>query len=221
MRLHFELCSNKEPVPFDYQYFLVGVFNKWLKNNEGHNNISLYSLSWLQQGHLENGAINFPKGAKWYVSVYDEMLVDKIIKSALVNPKVFCGMEVVKITQQHTPQFSDQYTFKVSSPILVHGKQIEGKVKHYIFSDKETDEILTNTLIHKMDKANLSEEDKKVKVAFERSYFGAKTKLVKIKGISHRASFCPVKIEGASKALQFAWDVGVGHLTGCGFGALL
>ena len=45
-------------------------------------------------------------------------------------------------------------------------------------------------------------------------------KLVDIKGIKHRASLCPVVIEGDPVAISFAWNVGAGHLTGSCFGAL-
>jgi len=34
MRLYFELTSNTEPVPWDYQHFLIGTLHKWLGRNE-------------------------------------------------------------------------------------------------------------------------------------------------------------------------------------------
>jgi hypothetical protein len=64
MRLHFTLTPNAESVPFAYQHFLTGAFNKWLGNNPQHDEISLYSLSWLQGGFMKNGALDFPGGAR-------------------------------------------------------------------------------------------------------------------------------------------------------------
>ena len=221
MRLHFHLSPNQEPVPFDYQHFLTGAFNKWLGNNTQHDEISLYSLSWLYQGFARNGGLEFPKGALWFISIYDESLIAKITDNILTQPDVCCGMRVTKIIQQNTPDFNGYYAFKVGSPVLAKSKMIEGKVKHYIFSDAEADEVLTSTLHHKMDVAELSPASKQVSVRFDRSYRYAKTKLVKIKGIANRASLCPVIVEGTPEAVQFAWNVGVGHGTGSGFGCLL
>ncbi|HXG91645.1 MAG TPA: hypothetical protein VNN73_04665, partial [Blastocatellia bacterium] len=102
MRLHFTLSPNQEPVPFDYQHFLTGAFNKWLGNNEQHDDISLYSLSWLYQGSARNGALEFPKGARWFISVYNESLIPKMINNILAQPDVCCGMQVIKIVQQET-----------------------------------------------------------------------------------------------------------------------
>ena len=221
MRLHFFLSPNQQPVPFAYQHYLTGAFHKWLGANQLHDEISLYSLSWLDGGRMRDGALDFPRGARWFISVNDESLTDKITTNALFHPEVCCGMQVLKITQQETPDFGGYYAFKVGSPVLAKSSEADGKVKHYIFSDPEADDILTATLRHKMDKAGLDAMHKSITVRFDRSYKGAKTKLVRIKNIDNRASVCPVIVEGTPEAVQFAWNVGVGHGTGSGFGSLL
>lgn len=220
MRLHFKLSANQQPVPFGYQHFLVGAFNKWLGKNQFHDKISLYSLSWLYNGYAENGAVEFSKGAHWFISIYDETLIPKIIDSALTQPDVCCGMRVEKIEQQEAPQFGSYYAFKVASPVFAKSKSINNKVKHYIFSDLEADDVLTAALIHKMDVAGLAGEHKKVRVRFDRGSKEARTKLVNFKGINNRVSVCPVIVEGTPEAVQFAWTVGIGHSTGSGFGSL-
>ncbi|MFL6276007.1 MAG: CRISPR-associated endoribonuclease Cas6, partial [Blastocatellia bacterium] len=192
MRLHFTLSPNQEPVPFDYQHFLTGAFHKWLGNNEQHDTISLYSLSWLYDGFACNRALEFPKGARWFISLYDESMIPEMLDNILAQSDVCCGMQVTKIVQQETPSFGNYYAFKVGSPVLAKSKETEGKVKHYIFSDTEADDVLTATLHHKMDVAGLSNESKQVNVRFDRSYRNAKTKLVKIKNTANRASLCPV-----------------------------
>ena len=91
------------------------------------------------------------------------------------------------------------------------------KAKHLTYEDEEADYYLTETLKKKLQSAKL---DYNIRVSFDRSYFKSKTKLVKINEIKSRANFCPVIIEGEPEAIKFAWNVGVGHSTGCGFGAL-
>ena len=222
MRLHFTLSANQQAVPFDYQHFLTGAFHKWLAQNELHDRISLYSLGWLDGGRCVNDHLEFLRGARWFISTHDDSLLQTIVDGALIQPEVCCGMRVVEIKQQQPPDFGPRYTFKVGSPVLAKGKPDEnGKVHHYIFSDPEADDILTATLRHKMDIAELDEQHKDVTVRFDREYKNPKTKLVTIKGIEHRASFCPVIVEGTPEAVQFAWNVGVGNSTGSGFGSLI
>ena len=53
---------------------------------------------------------------------------------------------------------------------------------------------------------------------------GARTRLATIEkgghATRHKGSVCPVVVKGPPEAVQFAWQVGVGELTGSGFGAL-
>lgn len=229
MRLHFTLSPNTEPVSFDYQHRLTGVFHKWLANNDLHDKISLYSLSWLDGSRRVSNRLEFQNGARWFTSFFEDEHAEKLVNGALSQPEIFCGMRVLEIRQQMTPDFGDRYKFKVASPVFVKGKRsLDGKPPHhYLYCEPETDAFLTHTLVHKMEAANsesneprFTDEDKQVKVSFDREFANAKTKLVSIKNIHHHASICPVIIEGTSKALCFAWNVGIGNGTGSCFGSL-
>lgn len=229
MRLHFDLSPNNQPVGFDYQHRLTGVFNRWLGINDLHDRISLYSLGNLSGGWLHNGKLVFPRGATWFVSFDEDKYAAKLVDGALRSPELFCGMTVQNIRQQTTPDFGSRFRFLVGSPVLAKGKTDEtGKVEHFLFDNPRADAIITQTLRHKMDEANklanetrFTDEHKQVAVSFDRAFRGAKTKLVDIKGIRLRASVCPVIVEGAPEAVQFAWNVGVGNNTGSGLGSLV
>lgn len=221
MRLHFSLSPNQQTVPFDYQHYLIGAFHKWLGPNRLHDDISLYSLSWLDGSRMCGNALDFKRGARFFISVHDESLVETIVNNALADPEVCCGMRVVRIEQQQTPRFGPCHTFKVGSAVLARSNEVEGRVKHYIYSDPEADYVLTATLRHKLDKAGLGAHAGGLSVRFDRTYRTPKTKLVQIKDIRNRASVCPVTVEGTPEAVAFAWNVGVGHGTGSGFGSLL
>lgn len=229
MRLHFTLSPNTEPVPFAYQHRLTGVFHKWLKENDLHDKISLYSLSWLDGSKRIRNRLDFAGGAKWFVSFFEDKYVEQLVEGALGDPEMFCGMRVTEIRQQRTPDFPAKYNFKVASPVFAKGKQTENgsPPHHYLWHEPESDEILTKTLIHKMDTANtdaateiFTAEDKTVKISFDREYENPKIKLVRIKDIDHKASICPIIVKATSKAVQFAWNVGVGNGTGSCFGSL-
>lgn len=218
MRLHFNLTPNTEIVPFDYQHYLIGTFHKWMGWNVIHDEISLYSLSWLQGGNMVKNGFDFSNGASWFISFWDEAIGKQLIFNALKEQNVCCGMMVKEIQIQNTPNFSCKERFKVSSPIFIRKYDENKKAIHLTFKDKDANLYLTETLNTKLKVANLNYS---IKVKFDTNYSNAKTKLVKIKNISNRANFCPVEIEGDSEAVKFAWNVGIGHSTGSGFGALL
>lgn len=229
MRLHFTLSPNRKTVPFAYQHRLTGVFHKWLGDNNLHDKISLYSLSWLAGSRRSGSGLEFSDGATWFVSFFEEEFAERLVNGALQDPQIFCGMYIDKIEQQLTPAFGTKYNFRTASPIFVKGKQTGNgqPPHHYLYNESETDELMTKTLIHKMDVANqnagreiFDAVDKQVKIAFDRDFPHPRTKLVQIKNIGHKTSVCPVIIEGTEKALQFAWNVGVGNGTGSCFGSL-
>lgn len=229
MRLHFTLSPNTRPVPFNYQHKLTGVFHKWLADNALHDVISLYSLSWLSGSCRVRDKLEFQSGAKWFVSFYEDEHAEKLVSGALNDPEIFCGMSVTRIEQQATPDFGTKYRFKVASPVFVKGKppKNDEQPHHYLYCEPESDELLTATLIHKMDAASraanetkFTDADKQVKVSFDREFAHPKIKLVRIKNIDLKASICPVIVEGTTKAVQFAWNVGIGNGTGSCFGSL-
>jgi CRISPR-associated endoribonuclease Cas6 len=217
MRLHFSLSANKETVPFNYQHFLIGAFHKWMGWNKLHDEISLYSLSWMQGGKMIKDGFNFPNGARWFISFWDEEISKLLIINAMKDPEVCCGMVVKEIQMQTTPQFGSKEKFTLSSPVFIRKYDEDKKAVHLTYKDAESDFYLTETLKKKLNRAKLSDD---VKVSFDKNYSNPKTKLVRINGIDNRANFCPVIIEGNSEAVQFAWNVGIGHSTGCGFGAI-
>lgn len=220
MRLNFKLSPNTQPVPFDYQHFLTGKFHKWLGNNDLHDSLSLYSLSWFSGGQRSGTSLSFPDGATWFVSSHDPEVLIRICRYAQDDPSVCCGMHVTNITITSMPEAKGKRKFSVASPVLAKGNKIDGKVKHFTFNEVEADDILTKTLRHKLDKAGLGDFADQASVSFDRTYPKAHTKLVHINGSANRASICPVIIEGPQEVLEFAWNVGIGHLTGSGFGAL-
>lgn len=185
--------------------------------NTIHDDISLYSLSWLQGGKMVKDGFDFPNGAKWFISFWDEEVGKKLIMNAMKNPEVFCKMNVREIQMQDTPEFSSKERFVASSPIFIRKYDENRKAIHLTYKDNDADRCLSETLNKKLKVAGMNYD---VKVHFDRNYYSSKTKLVRINDINNRANFCPVIIEGDPEAIKFAWNVGVGHSTGCGFGAL-
>lgn len=218
MRLYFKLSSTNEIVPFDYQYFLLGKFHKWLGENDLHDKLSLYSFGWITEGEVLNKGLTFKSDAMWFISFWDEEIGKKIIFNSMKDADFIFGMKVIDITIKDTPSFSSRERFSVSSPVLIRHYLDNREVKHILSENPLSDELMTKTMQRKLREANCDDD---ISIRFDRYYPKPKTKLVKINGIDNKANFCPVIIEGNPESIKFAWNVGVGHSTGSGFGALI
>lgn len=217
MRIHLTTSKNKSPIPFDHQPMLVGTLHKWLGQNEWHNQLSLHSFSWLKGAKQNHHGLTFERGAEWFISSYDNDLIKRLIFGIQNDPTINHGLVVKGLTIQEDPIFNESQSFRLASPVLIKRREGE-KIRHYLFSDKESDELLTETLITKLKKAGLNFEG--AKVTFNTSYQSPSTKLVNYNGVQNKSSFCPVTIIGTPEQIAFAWNVGIGNSTGIGFGAL-
>ncbi len=217
MRFYLSLTYNTETVPFSYQHYLVGAFHKWLGLNGLHDTISLYSLGWLEGAKMNGKGFDFPNGAEWMISFWDDDIGRDMLRTMLDNPAVCFGMKVAEVRMRQSPEFSSIEKFSCASPILIKNKTDNG-TKYYSFKDDDADYLLRNTLISKSEKAGIDLGE--FSIRFDKSYPKAKTKLVKIKGVKHTANVCPVIIQGNNLVKKFAWHVGLGQLTGSCFGAI-
>jgi len=219
MRIYLHLTPNTEPVPFNYQRPLVGAFHRWLGENELHDDISLYSLSWLQGGRTTKDGITFPEGATFFISSPLPELNQALVTGILDAGHVRWGMRVKEATLAPAPKFGTEERFVAQSPILIKRNRPDGKGQQYYFPwDEMANTFLTETLHAKLTRAGLDTAG--VSVRFDANYASPKTKLVSYRDLKIRATFCPVIITGSPEAIAFAWQVGVGNSTGIGFGAL-
>ena len=221
MRLKISLTPNHEIVPFNHLPVLAGALHKWLGPNEYHGEISLYSFSWLQGGRPTKDGLRFPKGASWYINALDDDFLMRSIKGILKDGDIRWGMRVERAEILPNPDFPDygEVRFLVASPVFVKRKLDNGDTKHYLYTDLESDVLLTETLKHKLRIAEIS--DKEVEVRFDRDYQRAKTQLVKYREINNRCSYCPIFMKGTKEQLSFFWTTGAGNSTGIGFGSLI
>ena len=220
MRIHLMTTANNETVPFDYQQKLIGVVHRWLGDNEIHDGISLYSFSWLHNGTLVKNGYEFVDGAKWTISFYENQYTKKLIAAILKNPNVISGMIVKDITIEEDLEMRCGGVFMLGSPIFIKRPTLDGRIKHYTFEDKESGELMTETLLRKMEVAGL-EKDETLSIRFDLTYLKKKVKMATIHGIQNKCSRCPVIITGKPSTIQFALNVGIGNLTGSGFGSII
>ncbi|MFW5700378.1 MAG: CRISPR-associated endoribonuclease Cas6 [Cyclobacteriaceae bacterium] len=197
---------------------MVGAIHEWIGNNTLHDTISLYCFSQLRGSKVIKNDLDFKQGAKWFISGFDITLMKKIISGIMADPNVCFGMTVKDIVIQETPDLSSIEYFHVASPIFIK-RTINNAVKHFLYTDKEANNLLVETLKNKMQKIGLVDDS--LEIEFDINYPKAKTKLLTYNTIKNKANYCPVRIKGKPETKQFAWDVGIGNSTGIGFGALI
>jgi len=221
MRYQLILSPNTEPVPFNHLHQLTGTLHKWLGENTIHNELSLYSFGWLYGGERQKGALDFPKGASWAISFFDDDLSKKLLKGILEDASVAFGMSVLEVKEVAPPRFGSQHLFYTDGSAVLVRRKRDDNTKEYLFSDSlAANEILTLLLRKKLAQAGFTGKDLNVQVAFDRAYQHPRIRKVTIKEAEHKGSECPVIVEGTPEAIHFAWLVGIGDLTGSGFGAL-
>jgi len=215
-------------VEFNHLHILAGALHKWLGPNDEHDGLSLYSFSWLKGSVVRDGALHFPNGAQWYISALDDDFLVRSIGGIFRDPGIRWEMQVANVEVMPLPVFpngTSEQRFEVLSPVLIKRKipnsdKPDGfEEKHYLYTDPESDALLTETLQHKLRAAGLPAEG--VSVRFDRSYPKAKTQKVMYRNIGNMANYCPVFVCGTAEQLAFGWTVGVGSSTGVGFGSLM
>ncbi len=220
MRLILKLSPNTKPVPFDHLHQLTGTIHKWLGDNDLHDGLSLYSFGWLRHAVPQKNYLMFPHGATWRISFHDTEATKVLLDRILRDPGVAYGMRVLEVKEPAMPTFNGHFRFLADGPIIARMKRDDGSRKYLLWDDVKADAVLTHVLRSKLAMAGLAGKDMDVTVEFDRTYSKARSKLAKIKGIAHKGSECPVLVTGTPAAVRFAWHVGVGELTGSGFGAL-
>lgn len=219
LRIHFS--APNADVPFHYQHSLTGLFHHWLGVNSLHEEQSFYSLGWLKgAGSIHNHKIRFTNHVTWDIGLPSDELVKRVKSGAENHPFHLFGMKLLKIETLKTPDFSDGCCrFYVNSPVLLRKSAGSGKRRHILFSETESDTLLTAASRRKTERLKLSDPGK-LRLTFDRTYKKAKTRLVAIKSTELRGSVCPIIAEGPPSLLRAVWVTGAGELTGSGFGAL-
>ena len=221
MRLHLYL---EAPYLVEYNHLpaLKSAFHRWTGHNPAlHDGLSLYSFSWLRGGRGTRGGLRFGEGAHWSIAAHDPAVIHEIISGVISKPGLDCGLVVRDARIQTVPEFEGgEQHFRVLSPVFIKDEVEKGQpADHLLPGHPRADELLTDTLRHKLRQAGLN--DAGAAVRFDPAYIpSAKQKLFQYKAVQCRASVCPVSVAGTAEQIRFAWCVGVGHSTGIGCGCL-
>lgn len=224
-------------VDWNYLPKLAGRLHRWMgEDNHQHGKISLYSMSSLYGGTASKEGLRFDKkGGSFFISFYEDELAKKVLDAAMNDRRLFDTVDLyidsIQIRLPLEPRGSTT-TFMAASPILVR-EMVDGKSRDMSWENEKSDEILTHTLHTRLKEAGLKADGI---VSFDRDYAsinkksakGKKHALTKLmeyttdakKPVKHLGNLVPVVVEGPPEVQKFIWEVGAGHSTGIGFGAL-
>jgi CRISPR-associated endoribonuclease Cas6 len=182
--------------------------------------MSFYSFGRLSNGEKIGNHLYFPQGSSWTVSFHDDDQAWQLAKGIIKDASLAYGMRVQQALEITMPRFERRVRFAVDGEVIVRSPRPEGGRDYLLWTDERADKALTQLLRRKLQVAGYSENHQAATIKFDRQYAKARTKLMEIKGTKHKGSVCPVIIEATPEVMEFAWLVGVGELTGSGFGAL-
>lgn len=217
MRVQLIIQSSNSVIPFDHQPLLTGAIHKWLRWNDEHGKVSLYSFSRLEGGKAIKTGLKFEKETSFFFSAHHSDLIKQLISGIQIDPSMFHGLIVSDIILQEEPDLSRRDLFFVASPIFIKRKVGE-KIDHILFNDQRASACLKETLQTKMNEAEII--DDAFEIHFDTTYPKAGTKKITYNGVENKANWCPVFINGKPETKLFAWNVGLGNSTGIGFGAI-
>ncbi len=224
MRLELQLLPINSFLSFDYHHLLTRTLHKWMGPNDLHDSVSLYSFGWLRGGKRVRQQLVFDQQTTWTISFFNEQHAWRLAKGILQDPMIGMHFKVERALEMPMHVHSNRARFETDGMIVARRKRDDGSRAYLLWDDPGVDELLTDLLRKKMALAGLDAEHQQVTVSFDRSYPTPRSKKVNyLKGsnaVQHRGSECPVIISGTPEAIHFARMVGIGELTGSGFGAL-
>lgn len=225
MKFRVKLSPNTETVPFNYLHQLCGIFHYWVGPQDlvFHNDTSLYSIGGLigGKGSKDGVGLDFPNGTYWDIGIWDQNVANAFAKGLLERAPVFYGMKIELVKEL---SFSQTESFKtrfwVSTPVILRKNLDSGGRQFLLWNDRESSTYLKRCIDRKLDVAGLSDLKSKYAIYFDQSFRSAKSKLIRIRQTNNKGSICPVIIVGPSEVAEFVWTVGVGEMTGSGFGSV-
>ena len=221
LQLKLEKEDSAKPLPFNHQPRLTGAIHKWLgPNNSLHDGMSLYSFGWLRGEKVTGKDIYFEKNMTWHISFFDSQYAWQLARGILKDPILMPGIKVEKVLEEPIPMFGEAARFLIDGFVVARTKRPDGSREYLYWNDPRADVVLTGLLRQKLLLANFGPDHLDVTVEFDRTYRTASKKSTKYRTVNHHGSLCPVIIRGTPEAVRFAYLVGVGDLTGSGFGAL-
>lgn len=224
MNLTLVMSRPKNVIPYKHHHKVVGAFHKWLGTNVLHDELSLYSLSWLNGGKATKNGLKFNTNPALTISTPYRGIIHELAAGISHDPSFMYDMRVIEsFAREPFPDFSDDFeisgTFVLGTPLFVKGQNS----KFGLYVSKNLDEInnsISSLMHRKRERGEILEYPLHIEIVVadnikEKTYSYRKDNV----DIYHSAnSNVKIKFTGHPIAVRFAAEVGIGNSTGIGYG---
>lgn len=230
MRIVVRLSRNKEVVDFNNQEKLNGYIHKCLgNNNEYHNKASDYAISMLMGGKVNKhkSGLDFINGAYFTISSPNSEFINKLIMGIVQNREFAYGMEFLTFQpiEEDIIDFNDNsvhvHHFVTLTPFVIRYQSDRYKNKSYLLlNDDNFSERVTQHTKNKLKRLypDLNVDDFKVEIPNDRNH---KTRKFNYKNSHIIGNLCHINVTATSEVARKLYSVGIGGLTGSGYGTLI
>lgn len=230
MRIVVRLSRNKEIVDFNNQEKLNKYIHKCLgDNNEYHNKASDYAISMLMGGKVNNdkSGLDFINGAYFTISSPNVEFINKLIMGIVQNRDFGYGMEFLTFQpiEEDIIDFDDNniydHHFVTLTPFVIRYQSDKYRNKSYLLlNDDNFSERVTEHTKNKLKRLypNLNVDELKVEIPSNRNH--------KIRKFNYKknhiiGNLCHINVTTTSEVARILYSVGIGGLTGSGYGTLI
>ncbi|MFB6272398.1 MAG: CRISPR-associated endoribonuclease Cas6 [Salinibacter sp.] len=212
MKLRFQADTQGAILPYDYP---ARIGREFYRRTEGdHDGQSLHSIGWIRGGEVDVTRQGFviTGTPRWSLGVGRTGPLEAFLESVDEDPEILPGVQI-RYPEPVSPPAKETVEYVADSPILAR----RGR-EHLRYDDPEADAVLTRSLETKLHK--LTGGEVPVQAAFAPTD-AARTKVMSTGKAEHRGNLCRIRVETRPEAQKLVPSVGVGALTGMGFGSVL
>lgn len=212
MKLRFRADARGAILPYDYPAQIGRAFYRRAEGD--HDGQSLHSIGWIRGGEVDTTrqGLVISGSPRWSLGVGRTGPLESFLESVERDPEILPGVEI-HYPEPISPPEETSVTYFAESPILArHGRE------HLRFDDPKAGETITKSLEAKLRK--LTGEEVPVEAEFVPTET-ARTKVMSTGKARHKGNLCHVRVETIPKAQKHVPSVGIGALTGMGFGAVI
>jgi CRISPR-associated endoribonuclease Cas6 len=211
MKLRFQADTRGTILPYDYPARIGREFYR--RTTGDHDGQSTHSIGWIRGGQVDatRQGLVISDTPTWTLGVGRTSSLESFLESVEEDPELLDGVEIGHPRPVSLPEQSSVLYFAESPVLARRGRE------HLRYDEAKADATITRSLETKLQKL-LGEE---VPVEAEFVPQGTpQTKVMSTGKARHMGNLCRIRVETTPEAQKLVSSVGIGALTGMGFGSV-
>ena len=212
MKLRFRADTQGAILPYDYP---AQIGREFYRRADGdHDGQSLHSIGWIRGGEVDTTrqGLVISGSPRWSLGVGKANLLKSFLQSIEEDPEILPNVQI-RYPESVSPPAKRAVEYFAESPILVRRER-----EHLRYDDPQANATVSRSLESKLEK--LTGDSIPVEAEFTPTD-SARTKVMSTGKAEHKGNLCRIRVETTPEAQQLIPSVGVGALTGMGFGSVI